>query len=135
MAAIERARRRDVFTLEAHAWALHRNARHGEARAEIEDALAVGVRDPRIFYRAGAIAIAQGDEASGRRWLEAAAAQVPGSEWARLARADLARVARPDWGVAAAIAPTGVLLGAGVAVFAKRRRAERTQQQQRPGAA
>jgi hypothetical protein len=108
LASLERARRRDVYTLEVHAWALHRSARHAEARTEIEAALAVGVRDPRLFYRAGAIALAQGDEASARRWLEAAAAQIPGSEWGRRARADLARLARPDWRAALAIAVAAV---------------------------
>jgi tetratricopeptide (TPR) repeat protein len=86
----ERTRRRDVATLEAHAWALHRNGRHDEARAEIEAVIAVGVRDPRVFYHAGAIARAQGDERAARRWLEAATAQIPGSRWAALAKAELA---------------------------------------------
>ena len=89
VADLERARRRDVLTLEARAWALHRNGRHAEARAEIESALAVGVRDPRLLYRAGVIAIAQGDGAAARRWLEAAATQIPGSRWSDLARAEL----------------------------------------------
>jgi hypothetical protein len=84
-----RSRRRDVVTLEAHAWALHRNGRHDEARAEIEQVIAVGVRDPRVFYHAGAIARAQGDDRASRRWLEAAIAQIPGSRWAGLAKAEL----------------------------------------------
>lgn len=104
----ERARRRDVFTLEAHAWALHRNGRNDEARAEIESALAIGVRDPRLFYHAGAIAIAQDDDAAARGWLEAAETQVPGSRWSELARAELGASSPPlRWyavGVAAAVA-------------------------------
>ncbi len=105
VADLERARRRDVLTLEARAWALHRNGRHAEACAEIERALAVGVRDPRLLYRAGVIAIAQGDDAAARRWLEVAATQIPGSRWSELARAELdASSPAHGWLAAAAIA-------------------------------
>lgn len=116
VAALERARCRDVITLEAHAWALHRNGRHSEARAEIESALAVGVREPHLFYRAGVIAIAQGDGAAARHWLEAAAAQIPGSRWSDLARAEL-DAARPALGwLAGAVIAAAV----GVSVVAGR---------------
>ena len=56
----EIARRRDVMTLDAYAWALYRNGRSKEALAEIESALVVGTVDPRILYHAGAIAMAAG---------------------------------------------------------------------------
>jgi tetratricopeptide (TPR) repeat protein len=51
----ELASRRDVFTRDAYAWALAANDRWEEARLEIEAALAVGVRDPRILSHAGVI--------------------------------------------------------------------------------
>jgi tetratricopeptide (TPR) repeat protein len=52
VAVRELARRRDVHTLDAVAWALHRNGKHADARREIEAALKVGIRDSRIFYHA-----------------------------------------------------------------------------------
>jgi tetratricopeptide (TPR) repeat protein len=41
----EYARRHDVFTLDAYAWALHVNGKETEARAQLQNALAVGTRD------------------------------------------------------------------------------------------
>jgi hypothetical protein len=66
---LEFERRRDVHTLDAYAWALHRNGRSDEGRKHVELALAVGVRDPRMQYHAGAIAAAVGDGESARRYL------------------------------------------------------------------
>ena len=64
----ELARRRDVFTRDAFAWALAANGRWEDARREIEAALAVGVRDPRILAHARAIAerATSSPDASGR---------------------------------------------------------------------
>jgi tetratricopeptide (TPR) repeat protein len=56
VAELEIGRRQDVYTLSAYAWALHVNERAGEAREQIERALAVGVRDPEILTRASTIA-------------------------------------------------------------------------------
>lgn len=56
IAEAEVARRRDVHTLDAYAWALAANGRAAEARRAIEEALAVGVRDPRIRRHAEVIA-------------------------------------------------------------------------------
>jgi tetratricopeptide (TPR) repeat protein len=88
----ELARRRDVHTLDAAAWALHRNGRHADARREIEAALKVGVRDPRIFYHAGVIAASQKDNAAARRYLSDSVALNPHSDVARDARKALARL-------------------------------------------
>jgi tetratricopeptide (TPR) repeat protein len=49
IASLELARRRDIYTLDAHAWALHKSGRHDEARRQIEAALAVGTRDPELL--------------------------------------------------------------------------------------
>lgn len=54
-------RRRDVFTLDAYAWALHANGRHLEARAAIDELRAVGIREPAILYRAAVVTEAAGD--------------------------------------------------------------------------
>jgi tetratricopeptide (TPR) repeat protein len=51
----EYARRHDVYTQDAYAWALHMNGRDAQARKEMEAALAVGVRDPRVEEHAKAI--------------------------------------------------------------------------------
>jgi tetratricopeptide (TPR) repeat protein len=56
----EVARRRDVNTLDAYAWALHAAGLHAEALRRIEAALAIGVRDAEIRYHAGVIAAAAG---------------------------------------------------------------------------
>jgi len=52
----EVAWRHDVYTLDAYAWALHVNGQDTQARQQVETALAVGVRDPKLFLHAGAIA-------------------------------------------------------------------------------
>jgi tetratricopeptide (TPR) repeat protein len=56
LARSEVSRRRDVQTVAAYAWALHRSGRAAEARKEMKEALAVGTRDPELRRRAAAIA-------------------------------------------------------------------------------
>ena len=51
----EAARRHDVHTLDSLAWALHVNHREAEALAQINRALAVGVKDPQILAHAESI--------------------------------------------------------------------------------
>ena len=60
----EYAWRHDVYTLDAYAWALHVNGQDAEARKQIEAALAVGIRDARLFLHAGEIAVKLGDVAA-----------------------------------------------------------------------
>ncbi|MGA8619037.1 MAG: tetratricopeptide repeat protein [Candidatus Sulfotelmatobacter sp.] len=60
----EYAWRHDVYTLDAYAWALHVNGQDAEARKQIETALAVGIRDSKIFAHAGEIALKLGDRAA-----------------------------------------------------------------------
>jgi len=76
----EIVRRRDVHTVDAYAWALYKAGQAEEARREIEAALEVGVRDPKIFYHAGAIAAKQKDYAAARRYLEKSLEMNPRSE-------------------------------------------------------
>lgn len=57
----ELARRQDVFTLDAHAWAQHRAGRHAQAKQTMQRALDVGIRDAAMRYRAGVIAARSGD--------------------------------------------------------------------------
>ncbi len=55
LARQEIARRQDVYTREAYAWALFKNGRRTEARKEIAAVLAVGVQHPRVLERAALI--------------------------------------------------------------------------------
>jgi hypothetical protein len=52
----ELARRHDVLTLDAHAWALAALGRYEEANAELHQALAVGTKDPKVLHHAEVIA-------------------------------------------------------------------------------
>ena len=70
----EVARRHDVYTLDSYAWALHVNGQYEEARKQIETALAVGIRDAKLFRHAGEIALECGDRESAERYLQDSAA-------------------------------------------------------------
>jgi tetratricopeptide (TPR) repeat protein len=65
LARREVARRRDVQTAAAYAWALHASGRPAEAKKEMQAALTVGTRDPELRRRADFIARAA--EHRGRR--------------------------------------------------------------------
>jgi tetratricopeptide (TPR) repeat protein len=64
--------RADVFTLDAHAWALAAVGRVAEARQVIERAMAEGTEDARIFLHAGVIHDAAGQRREAIRWLSKA---------------------------------------------------------------
>jgi tetratricopeptide (TPR) repeat protein len=84
VAQAEFARRHDVFTLDAYAWALHVNGQDPEARAQIAAALAVGIRDAKILRHAGEIALSTGDRAAAERYLlDSTKMNAPGSSQAR----------------------------------------------------
>jgi hypothetical protein len=55
IAEIEIGRRQDVYTRDAYAWALRANGHHAEARKQMEAALSVGTRDPRLLEHAKVI--------------------------------------------------------------------------------
>lgn len=92
VAEMEIARRRDVFTLGAHAWALSAVGRTREARAQIEAALAVGIKDARMLYQAGVIAARAGDRAAARTYLDESLRVNPSSEVAADARRERRRL-------------------------------------------
>jgi tetratricopeptide (TPR) repeat protein len=52
VARMEAARRHDVPTLDAYAWALFKNGKKEEAKEQMERALRVGGRDPELLERA-----------------------------------------------------------------------------------
>jgi len=90
VATREIARRHDVFTLDAYAWALYRNHQYAEARKQIETALAVGIRNAKMFAHAGEIALQTGDRTAAERYLrESADLNSVGSEQARMTLAGL----------------------------------------------
>jgi tetratricopeptide (TPR) repeat protein len=68
LAERELAVRADVFTHDAHAWALFAAGRPAEAAAAMERALAEGTRDARLFLHAASIADANGRREDARRW-------------------------------------------------------------------
>ena len=69
----EFARRHDVFTLDAYAWALYVNGRYPEARSEIEAAMKVGIRDAKVFRHARDISSKCGDHTAAQKYEKEAA--------------------------------------------------------------
>lgn len=72
LARRERETRGDLYTDDTLAWALYRNRRFEEAKAAIVRARRWSTPDPRLLFHEGAIRLALGDTARGRRLLEAA---------------------------------------------------------------
>jgi tetratricopeptide (TPR) repeat protein len=66
----ELERRHDVYTLDSYAWTLCVNGQYADARKQIETALAVGVRDAKLFRHAGEIALKSGDRAAAEHYLQ-----------------------------------------------------------------
>jgi tetratricopeptide (TPR) repeat protein len=56
LAEQELARRHDIFTIDAHAWSLAASGDYAQANSEIQRALAVGVKDPKLLDHARLIA-------------------------------------------------------------------------------
>jgi len=82
----ESARRQDVRTLEALAWALHKNGLSRDALVEMNKALAVGIKHPVSLYRAGVIAAAAGAPGEARDYLDGSVAACGASAVADPAR-------------------------------------------------
>lgn len=102
VASRELARRHDVYTLDAYAWSLHVNGRDQEARQQVEMALAVGIREARIFRHAGEISLATSDRGAAERYFQQAANLIAGdlprtgATAARPVRSDEADIAQPS---------------------------------------
>jgi tetratricopeptide (TPR) repeat protein len=88
----EVARRHDVYTLDSYAWALHVNGQYKEARKQIETALAVGIRDAKLFRHAGEIALQCGERAAAQQHMQQAA-ELNAND-SELARTKLATIAQ-----------------------------------------
>jgi tetratricopeptide (TPR) repeat protein len=88
----EIAKRHDVYTLDAYAWALYANGKYADARQQIETALMVGIRDADLYYHAGSIAAKSRDRQAATRYLEQAIHLAPRSEPAAAAGKALKRL-------------------------------------------
>jgi tetratricopeptide (TPR) repeat protein len=64
--------RADIFTLDAHAWALAANGRLDQARDVMGRALAAGTQDGRLFLHAGVIHASGGRSREAKQWLQKA---------------------------------------------------------------
>lgn len=73
----ESATRHDVYGEDLLAWALHKAGRNAEAGEAMTRALALGTQDAMVFYHAGVIAHARGDDQAARGYLERALAINP----------------------------------------------------------
>jgi tetratricopeptide (TPR) repeat protein len=66
------ATRQDVGAFDTLAWALHQNGRHAEARETIMRALDTGIRDTAVYFHAGMIEDALGNDSGARALFERA---------------------------------------------------------------
>ncbi|MEJ7713577.1 MAG: tetratricopeptide repeat protein [Pyrinomonadaceae bacterium] len=71
-AASEYHVRRDIYGADAVAWTALKAGKLAEAQAAIKEALRLGTRDAKLFYHAGMIARAAGDELAARDYLQRA---------------------------------------------------------------
>jgi tetratricopeptide (TPR) repeat protein len=77
LAQAELKSRRDIYGYDALAWALYKNGDYVEAQTMMNQAMKLGTRDARLYYHAGMIWLALGDEAQARTHLEEALAINP----------------------------------------------------------
>ncbi len=77
LAAVEMRERPGIFTQDVYAWALYRAGKFDQAKAAIEGAVRHGTKDPELLYHHGAIKIATGDVASGKKLVKEALALNP----------------------------------------------------------
>jgi tetratricopeptide (TPR) repeat protein len=68
----EIARRQDVHTLDAYAWALYKNGRYPEAKKRMNTILKVGTREASIFRHAGEIELKLGNTTRAEGYFRAA---------------------------------------------------------------
>lgn len=90
LAEREYARRQDLQTRAAFAWALHCNGRHAAAWQQAQAMLDLGTRDPALLYRAGIIADAAGERSRAQPLLRDALTLAPWHALAKRATALLA---------------------------------------------
>ncbi|HWP44448.1 MAG TPA: tetratricopeptide repeat protein [Blastocatellia bacterium] len=69
--------RRDIYGADALAWTALKSGRTAEARSAINEAMRLGTRDARLYYHAGMIARAAGDNGAAREYLSRALSLSP----------------------------------------------------------
>jgi tetratricopeptide (TPR) repeat protein len=72
LALAELESRKDIYGYDAAAWAQYKNGNFEEAQTLMKQAMALGTRDARLYYHAGMIEHALGNEQAARQWLEEA---------------------------------------------------------------
>ncbi len=72
LAAKEYETRKDIYGADALAWTALKAGKLAEAQTAIKDAMRLGTKDAKLFYHAGMIARAVGDETAARRFLQEA---------------------------------------------------------------
>lgn len=72
LAANEYKARRDIFGADALAWTALKANKLAEARAAMKDALRLGTQDARLFYHAGMVEKASGNDAQAKDYLQKA---------------------------------------------------------------
>lgn len=68
----ERAARKDIYAADLLAWTLYKKGRFAEAKRAMDEAMRLGTRDARLFYHAGMIASALGDDRQAAEYLKQA---------------------------------------------------------------
>jgi Flp pilus assembly protein TadD len=64
--------RKDIYGYDALAWALYKNGRYQEAADAIHSAMSLGTRDGMLYYHAGMIYMALGDDLQAQAMLSQA---------------------------------------------------------------
>ncbi|HJQ13132.1 MAG TPA: tetratricopeptide repeat protein, partial [Anaerolineales bacterium] len=77
LALAELESRKDIYGYDAVAWAQYKNGNFEEAQTSMKHAMALGTRDARLYYHAGMIEHALGNEDAARHFLEEAKAVNP----------------------------------------------------------
>ncbi len=94
LAEAEKKVRDDIYTEDALAWALYRKGDFAQARIASDKAMALGTKDARLLYHAGAIRIAAGDKPAGERLVREALRLNPSFD--RTGAAEAAKLASPE---------------------------------------
>jgi tetratricopeptide (TPR) repeat protein len=94
LAQAEKKVRDDIYTEDALAWALYRKGDIPGARAASDKAMALGTKDARLLYHAGAIRIAAGEKAAGEKLVREALKLTPAFD--RVGAAEAAKLVPPE---------------------------------------
>jgi tetratricopeptide (TPR) repeat protein len=96
LAAADAAERNDIYAADTLAWSALKSGRLPEAQRAIASAMRLGTRDAKLYYHAGMIAAAAGDDPAARKYLREALSLNPGFDFlqAKIARRTLQQLER-----------------------------------------